>query len=152
MDQLNLAIRQTRNTTPDEDGISACAYKTFTDGNRDKLLSLFNENFQTWEIPESWKSSPIFSIWNVGKPKAPLSSYRPIAFTSVGCKITERILLKRILDWCLGTSLIKVILVFFLTVTARKPWSYFIPILTEPGLKALKLDIYAAYDFIGFNI
>lgn len=110
IDKLNLAIRKTKNTTP---WCSCrCHLGTCLQGpcrweqtNKDNLLRLFNESAQSEKVPENWRTVLILSIRKIVKTKEALSSYCLIVLTSVGCKIMEHILHKRILDWIMPKHL-----------------------------------------------
>ena len=47
-----------------------------------------------------WKQSVIIPILKQGKPRSGVGSYRPIALTPQVGKIIEKIILKRLLDYC----------------------------------------------------
>lgn len=105
-------------------------------------------------VPECWRTALILPTWKIGKPRASLSSYRPIALTAVGGKIIERILLKRILDWIMPRHLFndrhfgflsnsdytKFLKLFYLEIKQAR--------LEKKYIIALKLDIHVAYDSV----
>ena len=99
LEELQTAIRNTRPTTPGEDGISAKFLKGLSDDRLHSLLRIFNDIFDSGIPPASWKTAVILPIRKPGKPAHQVSSYRPIALTSVLCKVFERIILRRLIAW-----------------------------------------------------
>ncbi|GBL60541.1 hypothetical protein AVEN_3102-1 [Araneus ventricosus] len=90
------AIQTTRNSAPGADNIPAAWFKRLNNQQVHTLTASFQEIFITTNIPQQWKHSLIIPIPKPSKDKTIISSYRPIALTSVGAKIFERILTKRI--------------------------------------------------------
>ena len=62
------------------------------------LLSAIN---QTWQagIPDIWRKAEIIPIAKQGKDPSSVKSYRPISLTSVLCKVTERMVNNRLLEY-----------------------------------------------------
>ena len=154
MNELNGAIQRTTNSTPGGDGIPARVYKALSAPNREKFLSLLNNSLNSGEVPSSWKTAIILPIWKNGKPKNLINSYRPIALTAVGCKIMERILLKRILDWIMSSHPFSERHFGFVPSSdCTKALSLFHSDISRARSKreftlAAKLDILAAYDSV----
>ncbi|GBL93176.1 hypothetical protein AVEN_42636-1 [Araneus ventricosus] len=86
------AIQTTRNSTPGADNIPAAWFKRLNNQQVHALTASFQEIFITTNIPQQWKHSLIIPIPKPSKDKTIISSYRPIALTSVRAKIFERIL------------------------------------------------------------
>lgn len=104
--ELSDAIQSTKVSTPGEDGVSALLFKGLNDHSRGLLLQLYNSIWLTACIPSSWSSAVIIPIPKPGKPRRDPSSYRPIALTSVACKICERIIMKRLSSFILNNKLL----------------------------------------------
>lgn len=63
------------------------------------LLTIYNTFWNSREsLPDDWKKAIIILILKPGKPANLLSSYRPIALTSILAKLQERMILARI-NW-----------------------------------------------------
>lgn len=101
--ELDHAINSTKCTTPGIDGISARIVKRFPIFVRQVLLLIYNMIWIQGECPKIWKHAILIPIPKPGKTKTNPSSYRPIALTSVLCKIMERMVNKRIL-WFLESK------------------------------------------------
>ncbi|GBL91550.1 RNA-directed DNA polymerase from mobile element jockey [Araneus ventricosus] len=70
---------------------------SLTDENRGKILNLFNYLWSNSTVPESWRVAKIIPILKPGKNPMEVSSYRPIALTSMLRKVFERMILTRLL-------------------------------------------------------
>ena len=62
------------------------------------MLALINNVWEGGCLPKEWKHAVIIPIVKPGKQADSPSSYRPIALTSVLCKIMERMITDRIVD------------------------------------------------------
>ncbi|GFT61020.1 putative RNA-directed DNA polymerase from transposon BS [Trichonephila clavipes] len=94
--ELHSAIKNSKNTTPRADYVTAIFFKNLDQGQRDVILRYFQKLFDNAIVPESWKHAIILPIPKPCKDKTKISSYRPIALTSVFSKTFERILANRI--------------------------------------------------------
>lgn len=94
--ELNWAIKTAKNTTPGADHIPAKFLKRLTQNERITVLNFFQNLFDKSIVPQSWKHAIILPIAKPCKDKTKISSYRPIALTSVFAKTFERILSNRI--------------------------------------------------------
>ncbi|GFW67867.1 RNase H domain-containing protein [Trichonephila clavipes] len=90
--ELYSAIKNSKNTTPGADHVAAIFFKKLDQGQRDVILRYFQKLFDNAIVPESWKHAIILPIPKPCKDKTKISSYRPIALTSVFSKTFERIL------------------------------------------------------------
>jgi hypothetical protein len=61
------------------------------------ITHLINSSLQSNVVPTQWKQADIVPIPKINKPTEP-SDFRPVALTSVLCKILERILTKYIIE------------------------------------------------------
>ncbi|GFY28491.1 probable RNA-directed DNA polymerase from transposon BS [Trichonephila clavipes] len=94
--ELHSAIKNSKNTTPGVDHVTAIFFKNLDHGQRDVILRYFQKLFDNAIFPDSWKHAIILPITKPCKDKTQISSYRPIALTSVFSKTFERILANRI--------------------------------------------------------
>ncbi|GFX26200.1 putative RNA-directed DNA polymerase from transposon X-element [Trichonephila clavipes] len=94
--ELNRAIKSAKNTTPGADQIPAKFLKLLNHSERSITLKFFQQIFDNSIVPKAWKHAIILPIPKPCKDKTKISSYRPIALTSVFSKTFERILANRI--------------------------------------------------------
>ncbi|GFW67627.1 LINE-1 reverse transcriptase homolog [Trichonephila clavipes] len=94
--ELHSAIKNSKNTTPGADHVTAIFLKNLDQGQRDVILRYFQKLFDNAIVPDSWKHAIILPIPKPSKDKTKITSYRPIALTSVFSKTFERILANRI--------------------------------------------------------
>ncbi|GFW93223.1 LINE-1 reverse transcriptase homolog [Trichonephila clavipes] len=94
--ELHSAIKNSKNTTPGPDHVTAIFFKNLDQGQRDVILRYFQKLFDNAIVPDSWKHAIILPIPKPCKDKTKIFSYRPIALTSVFSKTFERILANRI--------------------------------------------------------
>lgn len=64
----------------------------------EKVLAIINNVWESGSLPKEWKHAVIIPIVKPGKKPDNPSSYRPIALTSVLCKIMERMVTDRLVD------------------------------------------------------
>ncbi|GFX31491.1 putative RNA-directed DNA polymerase from transposon BS [Trichonephila clavipes] len=94
--ELHSAIKNSKNAAPGADHVTAIFFKNLDQGQRDVILRYFQKLFDNAIVPDSWKHGIILPIPKSCKDKTEISSYRPIALTSVFSKTFERILVNRI--------------------------------------------------------
>ena len=70
------------------------------------LSNIYNKSILTDKLPDMWKKSIITPIFKKGDPTV-YSNYRPVALTSVACKIIESVLRDYILDYHFKTQIVK---------------------------------------------
>ena len=101
MSELDTVLRKTKNTAPGADGITYQMIRALPINAKEHLLRMLNKFFQEAFFPQDWSHSIIIPIAKPGKnPNSP-SSYRPIALTSCLCKIMERLINARLLEYLL---------------------------------------------------
>lgn len=99
LQELKRAIGKGRNTAPGMDSLYYEMYNNLSDLVPEELLSLMDEIWKQGKLPKTWKHAVIIRILKPGKdPRSP-SSYRPIALTSVVCKIMERMVTDRLVHF-----------------------------------------------------
>lgn len=83
LEDLSHALKCTRPTYPGANGISVWLLQHLNSVDSQKLLAIYNASFQSSILPDSWKLATIIPIRKPGKPTKHMSSYRPIALSSV---------------------------------------------------------------------
>ncbi|GBM00076.1 RNA-directed DNA polymerase from mobile element jockey [Araneus ventricosus] len=101
INELKVALSKMRNKSPGKDGITKKMISSLSHSNLFRVLGQFNELLSSAKVPESWRMSKIIPILKPGKNASEVNSYRPIALTSVLCKLFERMLLARLLKFFL---------------------------------------------------
>lgn len=98
MRELRHAINTTskRRTAPGEDGITTQAIRNLDDDSLTSLLKIYNEVWNSANIPSDWKTATIIPLLKPNKPKDDPKSYRPVSLTSCLGKTLERMVNKRI--------------------------------------------------------
>ncbi|GBO20203.1 RNA-directed DNA polymerase from mobile element jockey [Araneus ventricosus] len=104
MREFQNSLDKTKNKSPGADMISKKMLSCLTDGNKGKILNLFNFLWSNSTVPESWRIAKIIPILKPGKNSTEVSSYRPFALTTVLGKVFERMLLARLLRFYMKNS------------------------------------------------
>ena len=71
----------------------------------DFLIHIFNPSWTLHSFPSFWKTSSIILIHKMGKPLDSPASFRPISLTSCVSKLSERIILSRLLFFLESNSI-----------------------------------------------
>src|SRR6218665_2525932 len=96
---LRIALsRCKKNTSPGEDTITSEILAQLPHPSLLALLEMFNRVWASGVLPDTWKNSIVVPILKLQKPAHEGNSYRPIALTSVLCKLIERLVTDR-LTW-----------------------------------------------------
>ncbi|KAI8425965.1 hypothetical protein MSG28_004953 [Choristoneura fumiferana] len=101
--ELKGVISKTKDSAPGPDGIP---YSFFTHLNDIPLLyflKLINKILISGEIPETWKCQDVLPFLKPKKEPFDVSSYRPVALSTVLMKLTEH-LVKNRLEWFIETN------------------------------------------------
>jgi len=96
LEELHRAIGKGRKTAPGKDGISYEIVKNLSVIVLEEILALMNHIWQEGRLPSAWKHALVVPILKPGKDASKAGSYRPIALTSVLCKIMERMVTDRL--------------------------------------------------------
>ena len=97
--ELECALQKTKDTTPGDDQIIYKMLKNMPLNAKDYLLHIFNKLFSDSYFPPTWSKSIIVPILKPEKnPNSP-KSYRPIALTSCVCKLLERLINERFMEY-----------------------------------------------------
>ena len=96
---LHSVLSKTNDTAPGEDGVTYQMIRKMPDHAKKYIIDMYNKFFRDSYFPEKWKRAIIIPIPKPGKnPNSP-NSYRPIALTSCLCKIFERLINERLLEY-----------------------------------------------------
>ena len=85
-----------RNKAGGPDDLITELFKDMNDANRDRILDLYNEIYQTEEIPAHFNEAHVVQIYKPGKPPTEYSSYRPIALLNITYKILAKMIQERL--------------------------------------------------------
>ncbi len=95
--ELKRALKNTKISTPGQDGISYVMLKKLSDESLNIILEFYNRVWEEGILPKGWKEALIIPIKKPGKePSNPLN-YRPIALTSHLCKLMEKMITDRLM-------------------------------------------------------
>ncbi|GFW95149.1 RNA-directed DNA polymerase from mobile element jockey [Trichonephila clavipes] len=94
--EIRRAIKLSKNSTPGADHITASFLKNLDRNGCEIILRYFQDLFDNAIVPNSWKHAVILPIPKQCKDKTRISSYRPIALTSIFSKTFERVLTNRL--------------------------------------------------------
>ncbi|GBM79504.1 RNA-directed DNA polymerase from mobile element jockey [Araneus ventricosus] len=150
--ELNVDLSKMHKKSPGKDGITKKMISSLSQSNLLRFLGILNDLLSSATVPESWRMSKIIPFLKPGKNASEVTSYRPIALTSVFCKLFERMLLARLLKFYLqkkffspfqagflpykGCDTLSVVVLHkILTARARKHFVY-----------SISFDLKAAYD------
>ena len=87
-------------TAPGVDGISNTAVKFFPPNLIDAITTIVNEVLSSRIFPLRWKNAKVILIHKAGKAKSDANNYRPISLLPTLGKLTERVILSRLLEEC----------------------------------------------------
>lgn len=95
--ELKRALKNTKASTPGQDGISYVMLKKLSDESLKIILQFYNKVWEEGILPKRWKEAVIIPIKKPGKdPSIPLN-YRPIALTSHLGKVMEKMITDRLM-------------------------------------------------------
>ena len=96
---LQNQLSKTKNTSPGGDGIYYQMIKKLPEKAMQHLCNVYNKFYQQSYFPQQWKTAIIVPIPKPGKCHSVSTNYRPIALTSCLCKIFERMLNERLMEY-----------------------------------------------------
>lgn len=103
LSELKGVLSHVKDSAPGEDGIPYSFIANLSDSVLLIYLDLINTALISGNIPSSWKSQTIIPILKPNKPSSKVTSYRPIALSTVLAKIVEH-LIKNRLEWFLESK------------------------------------------------
>lgn len=99
LQELTNAISECRVTAPGKDRISNLMFKHMPENGREYLLKVFNLLWQENHFHPAWRSANVLPIPKPGKDHSDPVNYRPIALTSCVCKLFERMINNRLVEF-----------------------------------------------------
>ena len=88
-----------KDTAPSPDGIKNSLLKNVPDPAKQQLLKIINKCYIETYFPNIWRKSFICSIAKPNRDPLLPTSHRPIPLTTVLCKVMERLINNRLLDF-----------------------------------------------------
>ncbi|GFQ84096.1 reverse transcriptase domain-containing protein [Trichonephila clavata] len=70
------------------------------------LLNIFNTLWRSGKLPKIWKNSVIIPILKPGKAATNCKHNRPISLTCILCKLMERIIHTRLMQWIIKNNVL----------------------------------------------
>ena len=86
------ALAQLADSAADPDGIPATFYKKLAHYLAKPLACVYQQSLHQARVPDVEKQAKVIAIYKGKEDKNDASSYRPISFTAVACKVLERII------------------------------------------------------------
>ena len=99
INELDNVLASVHDSAPGEDAITYEMIKNLPNHVRELLVEMFNKFFKESFFPNEWRRAIIIPILKPGKDPSDPKSYRPIALTSCLCKIFERLLNERLIEF-----------------------------------------------------
>ena len=97
LEELNTAIDNLkRNKAGGPDNLITELFKVLNRTNRERLLDLYNEIYETTSIPDHFNEAEFVQIYKPGKNPENYSSYRPIALLNTSYKILAKMIQERL--------------------------------------------------------
>ncbi|GFV73581.1 RNA-directed DNA polymerase from mobile element jockey [Trichonephila clavipes] len=100
MEELEAAIaKMNPGKAPGPDVIFDRMVQHFGNLAKKELLEIFNLSWATGKLPKIWKLSTVIPILKPNKNASECKNYRPISLTSTLCKLMERVIHRRLMNW-----------------------------------------------------
>ena len=106
MKELTSAIRNTKDTVPRPDKIQYSMFSHLPEIAKQHVLYVFNQVLISSCFPDRWKDSIIISIAKPNKNHSNPNNYRPISLTSCFCKIFEKMIDGRLIEFLENNKLL----------------------------------------------
>ena len=106
LEELNLALSLTKNTSPGIDNIKFIVLQNLPDDGKLHLLTLYNTFIAENIIPPEWRLIKVVSILKSGKDPSLAESRRPISLLSCLRKLMERMILNRLELWAENNNIL----------------------------------------------
>ena len=96
VEEVKMAIKKSKNTSPGHDNIPNGLLKQLPDKTIMDIHTILNQSFTTGVLPKDWKLGIVIPLRKPGKEPEKLTSYRPITMLPCLGKIMERIIQRRL--------------------------------------------------------
>ena len=104
--ELTAAIRNTKDTTPGPDKIHYSMFRHLPEIAKQHVLHVFNQLWISSYFPDRWKDLITISIAKPNKDHSNPNNYSPISLTSCFCKIFEKIINGRLIEFLENNTLL----------------------------------------------
>ncbi|GFV00716.1 probable RNA-directed DNA polymerase from transposon BS [Trichonephila clavipes] len=84
------------NKSPGPEGIHGLMIHHLGLSGRQRFLDIINCSWNKGQLPRDWRRATVIPIKKCGKTDGTPESFRPIAITSIACKIMEKMVLRRL--------------------------------------------------------
>jgi hypothetical protein len=102
---IKVVMKLKNGSSSGPDGLSVLFIKKIIAVIANPLCKVFNKSLNEGVLPADWKTAHIVPVFKKGDSQS-ASQYRPISLTSVVCKILERIIRKKLLDYMLQNDIV----------------------------------------------
>jgi len=99
LNELNDAIRQTKDNSPGPDNIHNRMFRHMPENARIYLLTIINRVWQHSYFDDRWREAVVVPIPKPGKDHKNPANYRPISLTSCMCKLIEKMINTRLINY-----------------------------------------------------
>ncbi|GFT02567.1 reverse transcriptase domain-containing protein [Trichonephila clavipes] len=100
MEELEAAIANMNpGKAPGPDVIFGRMVQHFGNLTKKERLEIFSLSWATGKLPKIWKLSTVILILKPNKNASECKNYRPISLTSTLCKLMERVIHRRLMNW-----------------------------------------------------
>ena len=97
--ELEHILSKVKDTTPGEDGVVYKMIRNMPIHAKEYLIKIFNKFYSETYFPPLWGKSLIIPVLKPDKNPNSSKSYRPIALTSCLCKLMERLISERLMEY-----------------------------------------------------
>lgn len=82
---------------PGPDGLHGDMITNLSRERKERLLDIISTSWTAGKLLKEWKQATVIPIKKPNKDPKEIKSFRPVALTSIVCKLMERTILRRIL-------------------------------------------------------
>lgn len=106
IEETRQIIHKTNNKSPGPDNIPNILIRQYPDQAIEFLTAIYNASFRLGALPPRWKHAHILLFPKPGKDLTDPGNYRPISLTVTICKIMERMINRRLLNYLTENDII----------------------------------------------
>ena len=104
-DVIKVVMKLRNSSSAGPDGINVFFIKKILAEIANPLCKIYNVSLSQGTLPDDWKIAHVIPVFKKGDTQN-ASHYRPISLTSVICKILERIVRSKLLDYAINNNII----------------------------------------------